>query len=100
MNKPVFVVLRKFYHASHGSLRAFSSDGADILLFDNYDVASKSALQWCERFAKSVSTLCDIGELPESACQIDNLVMQCVGQNCFDVSYMRVGCEIYQKYVL
>lgn len=100
MNKPVFVVLRKYYHVVYGVVTPFSPDGGDILLFSSYDAAKEYALTWCSRLASQVSTLCDCGELSPSACQCDNLVMQCFGRECFDNAYVRVVAEIYQKDVL
>lgn len=100
MKKPVFVVLRKFYHVERGVYSPFSPDGGDILLFNSYDTARESALSWCARLSAQVSTLCECGELPEAPCQYDNLVMQCLGRECYDNVYVRVIAEIYQKYVL
>lgn len=100
MNKPVFVVLRKYYHFVYEVVAPFSPDGGDILLFSSYDAAKESALTFCSRMASQVSAFCDCGELTPSACQCDNLVMQCFGWECFDDAYVRVVAEIYQKYVL
>lgn len=100
MDKPIFVVLRKYYHLCGGYVSPFSPDGGDILLFDSYDDAKAFALKWCGRLAPRVSVLCDCGELSAAACKCDNLVMQCRGNECFDNTYVRVIAEVYQKYVL
>lgn len=100
MKKPVFVVLRKYFSVANGFDTPFTSDGGDILLFDSYEGAKAHALTWCERLARCVSTLCDCGELSPAACQIDNLVMKCVGRDCSYPLYVRVVAEVYQKYVL
>lgn len=100
MEKPVFVVLRKYYHVVGGVVAPFSPDGGDILLFGSYDAAKASAIKWCGQLSPRVSTLCDCGELSAAACQCDNLVMQCRGNECFDNAYVRVVAEVYQKYVL
>lgn len=100
MEKPVFVVLRKYFSFANGFDTPFPCDGGDIKLFGSYEDAKEHALTWCERLAGSVSTLCDCGELPAAACQIDNLVMQCVGRDCSYPLYVRVVAEVYQKYVL
>lgn len=100
MKKPVFVVLKKYFYSVRGVDTPFTTDGGDIALFDSYDEAKQQALRWCRNLAEQVSMLTDVGELPESACQIDNLVMQCVGRGFVDVSCERIGAEIYQKYVL
>ena len=100
MKKPVFVVLRKYFYVVNGVDTPFTPDGGDIVLFGSYESAKEAALNWCRRFAKNVSTLCDYGEISAAACQIDDMVMQCVGRDCYDGLYMRVGAEVYQKYVL
>lgn len=100
MKKPVFVVLKKYFYSVRGVDTPFTSDGGDILLFGSYEEAKKQALKWCSDLAEQVNLLSDIGELPEAACQIDNLVMQCVGHGCYGVVFVRIGAEIYQKYVI
>ena len=100
MEKPIFVVLRKYFHVAYDSIYPFCPDGGDILLYDNYDVAKQSALKWCRGMADDVVCLCDCGELSAEACQIDSLVLQCFGRFCKDCSFVRVEVEIYQKYVL
>lgn len=100
MEKPIFVVLRKYFFVSHNIDTPCTSDGGDILLFGSYEAAKENALTWCGRMASQVVAFCDIGELPASACQLDNLVFQCVGRECHDTLYTRVSCEIFQKYVL
>lgn len=100
MKNPVFVVLRKYYHLVNGSVCPYSTDGGDIHLYDSYDDAKAAAIKWCSVWCSQVHTLCDCSELPASACQIDNLVFQCFGQNCYDNAYFRVAVDIYQKYVL
>lgn len=100
MEKPIFVVLRKYFYVVNGIDTPFTPDGGDIMLFGSYEAAKAHALTWCGRLARRVSTLCDCGELSAAACQCDNLVMQCVGRECHDNMYVRVGCEVYQKYVL
>lgn len=100
MKKPVFVVLKKYYHYVNGACVPFVLDGGDVNLFGSYDEAKKSAKEWCENLAHDVFTFCDIGELPEAPCQYDNLVMQCIGSECCVPVIVRVVAEIYQKYVL
>lgn len=100
MKTPVFVVLKKYFYSAHGVDTPFTSDGGDILLFGSYEEAKKQALKWCCNLAEQVNLLCDVGELHEAACQIDNLVMQCVGHGCHDVVCVLISAEIYQKYVL
>lgn len=85
---------------AYDSIFPFCPDGGDILLFGSYDEAKESALKWCRGMADDVICLSDCGELPDVACQIDNLVLQCLGRFCSDDSYERVEVEIYQKYVL
>ena len=100
MEKPIFVVLRKYFYVVNGIDTPFTPDGSDVLLFGSYNDAKAHALTWCERLARRVFTLCDCGELSAAACQCDNLVMQCVGRECLDNMYVRVRAEVYQKYVL
>lgn len=100
MEKPVFVVLKKYYRRVYDVVIPFSPDGGDIVLFSSYDEAKEYALSWCRRVSSQVSTLCECGELSPSACQCDNLAMQCIGRECFDTACVRVVAEIYQKYVL
>lgn len=100
MKKPVFVLLRKYFHVVSGSCVPFVLDGGDVMLFETYDAAKESALKWCEQFAHDVFTYCDIGELPDAPCQFDNLVMQCIGSECCVPVIVRVVAEIYQKYVI
>lgn len=100
MEKPVFVVLRKYYRSERGVYSPFSPDGGDVLLFGTYEAAKENALTWCSRMARNVSTLCECGELPAAACQYDNLVMQCLGRDCYDGGFTRLIAEVYQKYVL
>lgn len=100
MKKPVFVLLKKYFYSVNGVDTPFTSDGGDVLLFENYETAKVQALKWCSNLANQVSLFVDVGELPEPACQIDNLVMQCIGRNCNDIACVRIVAEIYQKYVL
>lgn len=100
MKKRVFVVLKKYFYSIHGVDVPYTPDGGDILLFDSYDVAKAKALDWCSCLAEQVSVLTDVGELPDAACQIDSLVMQCLGRSFYGVSCERVVAEVYQKYVL
>lgn len=100
MEKPVFVVLRKYFHVVNGACVPFVLDGGDVELFGTYDAAKESALKWCENLAHDVFTYCDIGELPAAPCQYDNLVLQCIGSECSVPCIVRVVAEVYQKYVL
>lgn len=100
MEKPVFVVLKKYFHVVNGIDTPFTPDGGDIMLFGSYDEAKESALKWCEYFSHDVFTYCDNGELPAAPCNYDNLVMQCVGSKCYELHLVRVVAEVYQKYVL
>ncbi len=100
MEKPIFVVLRKYYHDVRGVYSPYSPDGGDVLLFDTYEAAKDNALTWCSQMARSVLTLCECGELSPSACLTDNLVMQLVGKDCYDAGFSRLIIEVYQKYVL
>lgn len=100
MEKPVFVVLRKYFYVVNGIDTPFTPDGGDIVLFGSYESAKEASLKWCHHFAKNVTTLCDYGEISAVACIIDEMVMQCVGRECYDGLYMRVSAEVYQKYVL
>lgn len=100
MENPIFVVLRKYFYAVNGIDTPFTPDGGDIMLFGSYEAAKEHALTWCGRMARRVSLLCDCGELSAAACQCDYLVLQCVGHECYDNWCVRVGCEVYQKYVL
>lgn len=94
------MLLRKCFYVSSGVDVCFTPDGGDIELFSSYDDAKLYALSWCELMAREVSTYRDSGELSEAERQCDDLVMWCVGRDCYDRMYSRVGCEIYQKYVL
>lgn len=100
MKKPVFVLLRKYFHVVKGECVPFFLDGGDVELFESYDAAKESALKWCETLAHDVFTYCDIGELPSAPCQFDNLVFQCIGNESCVPFIKRVVAEIYQKYVL
>ena len=100
MEKPIFVVLRKYFCVVNGINRPFAPDGGDILLFGSYEAAKAHALTWCGLLARSISLLCDCGELPAAACQCDSLVMQCIGRECHDNIFVSISAEVYQKYVL
>lgn len=100
MEKPIFVVLRKYFYVVNGIDTPFTPYGGDIMLFESYEGAKAFALKWCGRLARKVSTICEHGELSAAACKCDNLVMQCVGRECVYNMYVCVCAEIYQKYVL
>lgn len=100
MKKPVFVVLKKYFHVVSGYDTPFTPANSDIELFRSYEAAKECALSWCNTMARQVDVLCDCGALSEAASQCDNLVMQCVGYNCYGSLYVRIGADNYQKYVL
>lgn len=72
----------------------------DVELFLSYDEAMKAAIAWCEAMARDVVVLKSVGKISKGAAQYDDLVAQIVGNGCTDGFSSRVGCEIYQKYVL
>lgn len=100
MEKPIFVVLRKYFYEKNGIDTPFTPDGSDVMLFGSYDDAKEYALSWCGRLARRVSTPVDCGELSAVACQSATLVLHCIGLECYVKMYARVSAEIYQKYVL
>lgn len=100
MEKPIFVLLRKYFHVVNGACVPFVLDGGDVELFGSYDAAKESALKWCENLSRDVFSYCDIGELPAAPCQCDNLVFQCIGRESCVPVIVRVVAEIYQKDVL
>lgn len=72
----------------------------DVQLFLSYDAAMKAAVTWCNAMAKRVEVLESVGEISKAAAQYGDLVAQIVGNECTDGFSKRIGCEIYQKYVL
>lgn len=100
MKKPVFVVLRKYFHVVNGACVPFVFDGGDVELFGSYDEAKESALKFCERLSRDVFIYYDIGEMLAGPCQYGCLVMQCIGNESTVPCVERVVAEIYQKYVL
>lgn len=100
MKRPVFLVLRKAFHTLSGVDVAFCPDGMDVQLFLSYDAAMKAALAWCHATAKRVEVCESLGEISRAAAQYSDMVAQIVGNECTDGFSKRIGCEIYQKYVL
>lgn len=100
MERPIFLVLHKAFHQVAGYDVAYCPCGMDVQLFLSYDAAMKAAVAWCEAMAKRVEVLESVGEISKAAAQYGDLVAQIVGNGCTDGFSRRVGCEIYQKYVL
>lgn len=100
MERPLFVVLRKAFHALEGYDVAFCPDGGDVRLFFSYDSALKDALAWCNACARDVETVMSLGEISKPSAQYADIVAQIVGYRCFDKAVRRVSVEILQKYVL
>lgn len=100
MERPIFLVLHKAFHQVAGFDVAYCNCGMDVQLYLSYDAAMKAAIAWCEAMAKRVEVLESVGEISKAAAQYGDLVAQIVGNGCTDGFCRRVGCEIYQKYVL
>jgi hypothetical protein len=100
MERPIFVVLRKAFHQVAGYDVSYCPCGQDVQLFLSYDAAMKAALAWCHATAKRVEVCESLGEISRASAQYGDLVAQIVGNECTDRFSKRIGCEIYQKYVL
>lgn len=100
MEKPVFVLSRKYFHITAGVHTPFTPSSVDLQLFSSFDKAREAALFWAYSQGKDVVELINVGQLSRASAQYDDLVFSVSVHHCFTDLYVTVGAEIYQKYVL
>lgn len=100
MEKPVFVVLKKYFRFENGVHLPFCPSSSDIAVFASFEEAKGSVLRWASGMGKEQHVICDWGELPKPACQCDDLVFSVSVSGCFTQYFANVGADIVQKYVL
>lgn len=100
MEKPIFVVLRKYFRLVDGVHTPFCPAGSDIAVFASFEEAKVSVMRWAVDMGKEQHVLCDWGELPRPACECDELVFSVSVSHCFTQVFANVGADILQKYVL
>lgn len=100
MEKPVFVVLRKYFASVNSMPSTFSTNGSHILIFESFEEAKASVMRWAESMGKEQHVFCDCGELSRASAQVDDLVFCVFVSRCVSRYLANVGADIYQKYVL
>lgn len=100
MEKPLFIVLKKYFRLENGLHVPFCPASSDISVFASFEEAKASVMRWAVGMGKELHILCDWGELPKPACECDDLVFSVSVSHCFTQYIAHVGAEIVQKYVL
>lgn len=100
MEKPVFVVLRKYFSRVNGVHSPFTTSSLDIIVFESFEEAKASVMSWAESMGLEQHVLCDYGELSREAAQTDDLVFSVSVSRCVSRYFVNVGANIFQKYVL
>ena len=100
MKKPVFVVLRKYFALVNGVYTPFTTDSADVEIYESFEEAKASVIRWAESMGKDQYVFCDYGVLSRAAEQCGNLVFCVSVSRCFSRYFVDCVADIYQRHVL
>lgn len=100
MEKPIFIVVKKYFHMLCGYDVPFTPDWHDVDVYASYDEAVNAVMRWSEGIGHTRTLLIDVGELSRAAAQCDCLVYSLSVNNCYSRHFAHAGAEIFQKYVL
>lgn len=100
MEKPVFLVLRKYFHGLCGYDVPFTTCDNDVDVYASFAEAKDAAIRWARDMGREVNVFLDTGEVSRAACQYDAVVFSLCVTECFSSHFWTCGASIYQKYVI